>query len=84
MVGSEEDTELAVGRGDIKNWSYERRVGPWQCVLDAAVIGGRACWIEHRYGRCWFISDRLAAMLQERKLKGFVLDRHRHCDEVSL
>ena len=74
----------ASGRGDIKNWGYERRVGPWQCVLDAAVIGGRACWIEHRYGGCWFISDGLATSLQERKLNGFYLDRHRHCDEISL
>ncbi|WP_375415420.1 imm11 family protein [uncultured Bradyrhizobium sp.] len=74
----------ANGRGDVKSWSYSRREGPWQCVLDAAVIGGRACWIEHRYGECWFVSDRLAAVLQERKLSGFDLDRHRHCDEVSL
>jgi hypothetical protein len=72
----------ASGRGDIKNWSYERRVGPWQCALDAAVIGDRACWVEHRYGQCWFISDRLAALLKKRKLKGFVLDQHRHCDET--
>ena len=74
----------ASGRGDIEEWSYERRVGPWQCVLDAAVIGDRACWVEHRFGVCWFISDRLAALLQARKLKGFRLDRHRHCDEISL
>jgi len=72
----------ASGRGNVKSWSYSRRVGPWQCVLDAVVIGGRACWIEHRYGECWFISDRMAALLQERKLNGFDLDEH--CDEVSL
>jgi uncharacterized protein DUF1629 len=72
----------ASGRGNVKNWSYERRVGPWQCALDAAVIGGRACWVEHRFGECWFISDRLAALLQERKLSGFDLDWH--SDEISL
>ena len=72
----------ASGRGEVKNWSYERRVGPWKCVLDAAVIGGRACWVEHRFGRCWFISDRLAALLQERKLNGYRLDEH--CNEISL
>jgi hypothetical protein len=72
----------ASGRGNIENWGYERRVGPWQCALDAAVIGGRACWVEHRYGECWFISDRLAALLQERKLNGLKLDQH--SDEISL
>jgi hypothetical protein len=74
----------ATGRGNVKNWIYERRVGPWQCALDAAVIGGRACWVEHRYSECWFISERLATLLQERKLNGFGLDPHRHCDEISL
>jgi hypothetical protein len=66
----------ATGRGDVKNWIYERRAGPWQCALDAAVIGGRACWVEHRYGQRWFISERLAASLQDRKLTGFDLDEH--------
>lgn len=72
----------ATGRGDVANWIYERRVGPWQCALDAAVIGSRACWIEHRYGGRWFISERLAALLQERKLNGFELDQH--SEEISL
>ncbi len=72
----------ASGRGDVENWGYERRVGPWQCSLDAAVIDGRACWVEHRFTQCWFISDRLAALLQERKLNGYRLSQH--CDEVSL
>lgn len=72
----------ASGRGIVDNWSYERRVGPWQCALDAAALGGRACWVEHRYGKRWFISDRLAALLQERELIGFRLDEH--SEEVSL
>jgi len=71
----------ATGRGDVANWIYERRVGPWQCALDAAVIGGRACWVEHRFAQGWFISDRLAALLRERKLNGFDLDQH--SDEIS-
>jgi hypothetical protein len=71
----------ASGRGWVDNWSYVR-VGPWQCALDAAVIGGRACWVEHRFGECWFISERLAALLQERKLNGFRLAEH--SDEISL
>ena len=70
------------GRGDVANWIYERRVGPWQCALDTAVIGGRACWVEHRYGERWFISERLAALLQERKLNGFELGEH--SEEISL
>jgi hypothetical protein len=72
----------ASGRGNIENWGYERRVGPWQCALDAAVIGGRACWVEHRFGECWFISERLAALLKKRKLNGFRLDEH--SDEIIL
>lgn len=70
------------GRGDVENWGYVRRVGPWQCALDAAVIGDRACWIEHRYSGRWFISDRLAALLKKRKLNSYRLDYH--CDEISL
>lgn len=72
----------ASGRGDIENWSYERRVGPWQCALNAAVIGDRACWVEHRYGERWFISDRLAALLRARKLNSLRLDEY--SEEVSL
>lgn len=71
----------ANGRGEVENWSYGRRLGPWQCALDAAVIGSRACWVEHRYGERWFISDRLATLLQARKLNGFDLDEH--CEEIS-
>ncbi|WP_146006567.1 imm11 family protein [Bradyrhizobium forestalis] len=68
------------GRGQIENWSYQR-VGPWQCTLNATVIGDRACWIEHHHSECWFISDRLAALLQERGLTGFRLDER--SDEIT-
>jgi hypothetical protein len=71
----------ASGRGKVENWSYEP-VGPWQCTLNAAVIGDRACWVEHRHSECWFISDRLAALLEDRKLNGFRLAEH--SDEISL
>ena len=70
----------ASGRGDIEAWGYERRVGPWQCVLDRTIIGTRACWTEIRYGGVWFLSDRLAALFQERGLRGFHLTDH--CEEV--
>jgi len=69
------------GRGLIKGWGYTRKVGPWQCALDERVIGGRAAWVEERYGSRWFISDRLAAMLSERKMTGFSLDEY--CDELT-
>jgi hypothetical protein len=72
----------ASGRGHVDNWGYERRVGPWQCALDTAVIGDRACWVEHRYGGRWFISERLATVLKKRKLRGFYLDEQ--SEEVSL
>ena len=71
----------ASGRGYVENWSYERRVGPWQCALNASIIGDRACWVEHRYGERWFISDRLAAVLRARKFNSIRLDDH--CEEVS-
>jgi len=71
----------ASGRGWVENWSYVRRVGPWQCALDTAVIGDRACWIEHRYSLRWFISDRLATVLRKRKFRGFRLDDY--SEEVS-
>lgn len=68
------------GRGAIDAWTYERKVGPWCCALDAATVGGRACWIEHRYGGRWFVSDRLATLFQQRQLCGFDLDDH--CEEI--
>jgi hypothetical protein len=71
----------ASGRGHVECWGYSRRVGPWQCTLDAAVIGDRACWIEHRYSLRVFISDRLADLLKKRKLHSFYLDEH--SEEVS-
>jgi hypothetical protein len=78
----EEKSNLeASGRGQIYAWGYYRRVGPWRCALDAAIIDGRACWIEHRYGGRWFVSDRLAALLQQRRLCGFNLDEH--CEETA-
>lgn len=70
-----------LGRGVIKAWTYEPAKGGWRCALDAAIIGGRACWIEHRYGGRWFVSDRLAGLLQQRQLCGFEL--HDHSDEIS-
>jgi hypothetical protein len=69
-----------LGRGAIDAWTYERGRGPWRCALGAAIIGGRACWIEHRYGGRQFVSDRLAAVLQQRQLCGFDLDDH--CEEI--
>jgi hypothetical protein len=77
----EEKSNLKVsGRGQIDAWIYERRVGPWRCALDAAIVDGRACWIEHRYGGRQFVSDRLGAMLQQKQLCGFNL--HDHCEEI--
>jgi hypothetical protein len=70
-----------LGRGQIDAWGYERRVGPWRCALDAAIIGGRACWIEHRYGGWPFVSDRLAALPRQKQLRGF--DLHDHCEEIA-
>jgi hypothetical protein len=32
-----------LGRGQVKEWGYERAKGPWKCALDASVIGGWAC-----------------------------------------
>ncbi|KQP13935.1 DUF1629 domain-containing protein [Methylobacterium sp. Leaf93] len=72
----------ASGRGQVENWGYERCVGPWQCALDAAVIGNRACWVDQRYTQRWFISDRLAALLQERQLNGYELSEH--SEEIAL
>jgi hypothetical protein len=69
-----------LGRGQINAWTYEQAKGPWRCALDAAIIGGRACWIEHRYGGRWFVSDRLAALLQQGQLCGFALSEH--SDEI--
>jgi len=70
-----------VGQANTDNWAYSRRVGPWQCALDVSVIDGRACWVEHRYTDCWFVSDQLAAMLRKRKVNGIRLDFH--SEEVS-
>ncbi|HWD28322.1 MAG TPA: DUF1629 domain-containing protein [Rhizomicrobium sp.] len=70
----------ASGRGFIDGWEYERPTGPWKCALDAAVIGDRACWTEIRYGRRWFISDRLATLLRARGLEGF--DYTLACEEI--
>jgi len=78
----EEDSNLkAHGRGEIEAWGYERKMGPWRCAMNAKVIAGRACWIEHRYGGCRFVSDRLAVVLEKKKLCGFELSDH--CDEVE-
>jgi hypothetical protein len=71
-----------LGRGQVDRWAYERARGPWKCALDAAVIGGRACWTELRYGGRWFVSGRLAALLRERGLLGFQLNEF--CEEVSI
>jgi hypothetical protein len=60
-----------LGRGQVYEWGYERARGPWKCTLDASVIGGRACWTEHRYSGRWFASDRLAELSRERGLSGF-------------
>jgi hypothetical protein len=77
----EEKSNLkASGRGQIDAWGYERQVGPWRCALDAAVVGRRACWIEHRYALFPFVSDRLAAVLPQKQLCGFNL--HDHCEEI--
>jgi hypothetical protein len=77
----EEKSNLrASGRETMKNWTYEHKAGGWECALDKAVIGDRACWVEHRYERR-FVSDRLAELLRQRKLSGFDLDQH--CDEIS-
>lgn len=70
-----------LGRGQIDAWTYEQAKGPWACALDASIIDGRACWIEHRYGGRQFVSDRLAALLRQRRLCGFDLDQH--CAEVQ-
>jgi hypothetical protein len=76
----------ASGRGQIEGWGYERKVGPWKCALNAAVIGGRACWIERRYLFRWFVSDRLAALLEQKGLCGFTLGQlaGEHCDEITV
>jgi hypothetical protein len=72
----------APGRGYIDTWHYSRKVGAWKCTLNASVIGARACWTELRWGRVWFVSDRLATQMQQRGLLGF--DLTDHCEEVSL
>ena len=69
-----------VGRGVSEAWYYTRKVGPWQCALDQRVIDGRAGWVEERYDQSWFVSDRLAELLRERKMTGFSLDEH--SDEI--
>jgi hypothetical protein len=71
----------ATGREVSKVWIYEARMGPWECALDASVIGGRACWTELHYSRRWFVSDRLAALMRARGLIGFTLNEH--CEEVT-
>jgi hypothetical protein len=78
----EEKSNLqATGRGQIDAWIYERLVGPWRCAVDAAIIDGRACWVEHHYAGFPFVSDRLAALLQQKQLCGFEL--HDHCEEIA-
>ncbi len=72
----------ASGRGTIQEWNYSRKVGPWKCALDSSLINGRACWIERHFRAHWFVSDRLAALLERRGLCGFSLDQH--CDEISV
>lgn len=64
-------------------WAYQRDVstGTFKLALDASKIAGHACWIEHRYDGRRIVSDRLAALLTDRKLEGFDLDNH--CEEVS-
>lgn len=71
----------AVGRGQVANWAYTRRVGPWHCAVDRTVIGGRACWTDVRYSRRWFIDDRLANLLKKYRLSGFTLDCY--CAELD-
>lgn len=65
-----------VGHRENAAWTYQRKIGPWECALDASVIGGRACWVEHHYDGVWFISDTLAELLKARQLSGFRLDEH--------
>ena len=69
------------GRGLIRGWGYTRKVGPWQCALDQRVIDGGAGWVEERYDGCWFVSDRLAEVLRERKMTGFSVNEH--SDEIT-
>jgi len=45
------------------------------------VIDGRAGWVEERYDGCWFVSDRLAEVLRERKMTGFSVNEH--SDEIT-
>jgi hypothetical protein len=71
-----------LGRGQVKEWGYERAKGPWKCTLDTSVIRGWACWTERRYSGRWFVSDRLAGLLRERGLSGF--DFKEACEEVSI
>jgi hypothetical protein len=77
----EEQSNLSArGRGQIEAWGYERNEGPWRCAMDASVIDGHACWIEHRYGGRRFMSDKLATLLEQKQLLGFKLSEH--CDEI--
>ena len=70
------------GRGLIASWRYERLEGPWKCAMDRSIIGDRACWTELHYALRWFVSDRLAELVQQRSLLGFALQEK--CDEVSV
>ena len=71
----------ATGRGQVSNWAYQRRVGPWHCALDRTVIGGRACWVDIRYEFRWFCSERLSQLLKKHRLSGFDLDCY--CAELD-
>ena len=70
-----------IGRGQVANWGYERRVGPWHCALDRTIIGDRACWIDIRYEFRWFCSERLSQLLKTHRLSGFNLDLY--CAELD-
>ncbi|MFM9942783.1 MAG: imm11 family protein [Hyphomicrobiaceae bacterium] len=52
--------------------SYLGKEGPWQVELSVAKIGSLSAWVEMRYP-FQFVSDRTAAALRARQLKGFRL-----------
>lgn len=77
----EEKSNLnATGREYVKGWIYEKKVGPWKCAVDSSIVSNRACWIDRRYGHCWFVSDRLADLIRRQNLTGCDLDEY--CEEI--
>ena len=80
VIVEERSNLKPIAREFIEVWEYTRKEGPWRCAVYANRIAGRACWVEMRYGRNSFISDRLAALLAKRQLKGFGLDSY--CEEI--